>query len=71
MDTKIKMPIHILFTSAYFGLALVTLIPTATASKASLLRYKALCSFTPISTLILIALGGLHIYLQNRKTVAN
>jgi hypothetical protein len=70
MDTKKKIPVHILFTSAYFVLTLVTLIPTTTASRASLLGYKALCSFTPISTLILLALGGLHIYLQNRKTVA-
>ena len=64
-----KIPVHIVFTCVHFVLALVTLIPIATASKASLLGYKALCSFSPISTLGLLALAGLHIYLHKRKAV--
>ena len=66
MTTK-KVPVHIIFTSIYFVLAVVTLIPMETASKASLLGYKALCSFSPISAVILLALGGLHIFLHQRS----
>ena len=69
-----NISIHIMFTGIYLILALVTLIPFETASKASLLGYKALCSFSPISTIILLTLAGLHIYLQWRtgtKQTAN
>jgi hypothetical protein len=66
MTTK-KVPIHLIFTSIYFVLAVVTLIPMETASKASLLGYKALCSFSPISVIILLALGGLHIFIHQRN----
>jgi hypothetical protein len=64
--TDKKIPVHIVFTSVYFLLAVVTLIPMGTASKVSLLGYKALCSFSPISTIGLLALGGFHIYLHRR-----
>jgi hypothetical protein len=62
-----KVPVHIVFTIIYFVPAVVTLIPMASASKASLLGYKALCSFSPISTILFIALGGLHIFLHQRN----
>ena len=61
-----KSPTHLIFTAVYFSLAVVTLIPLASASKVSLLGYKALCSFTPISTIGLILLAGLHIFLHKR-----
>ena len=61
-----KSPTHLIFTAVYFGLALVTLIPLASASKTSLLGYKALCSFSPISTIGLVLLAGLHIFLHKR-----
>ena len=35
----------------------ITLIPDSTASKVSLLGYKAHCSFTPISTVILVIMA--------------
>ena len=54
---------HMVFVVVELVLAVLTLIPRAAASKACLLGYKALCSFTPISTLILLAAVGLHIYL--------
>ena len=66
MNNK-KKPIHQIFTSIYFILAVAVFIPMDTASKASLLGYKALCSFTPISAIILLALGGLHIFLHQRN----
>ena len=65
--TDKKVPVHIVFTILYFVAAVVTLIPLGTASKASLLGYKALCSFSPISTILFIALGGLHIFLHQRN----
>lgn len=61
--------VHLIFTIVHLSLAVVTLIPMASASKASLLGYKALCSFSPISTIGLLALAGLHIFLHNRKAV--
>jgi hypothetical protein len=65
--TNKKSPVHIIFTCVHITLALVTLIPIASASKECLLGYKALCSFSPISTIGLLALAGLHIYLHLRK----
>jgi hypothetical protein len=52
---------HLIFSIVHFSLAIVTLIPLASASKASLLGYKALCSFSPVSTFSLILLSLLHI----------
>ena len=37
---------------------LLTIIPYANASKQCLLSYKALCSFTPISTVICFVVAG-------------
>lgn len=64
-----RLQVHTVFTVIYLLLALATLIPTATASQACLLGYEAFCSFTPISTLGLLALAGLHIFLHKRSTV--
>jgi hypothetical protein len=68
MNAK-KSPTHLIFTAVYFSLAIITLIPLASASKVSLLGYKALCSFSPISTIGLILLAGLHIFLQKRSLI--
>ena len=62
-----KSPTHLIFTAVHFSLAILTLIPLASASKASLLGYKALCSFSPISTIMLLTLAGMHIYLHKRS----
>ncbi len=64
-----KVPVHTVFTITYFLLALTTLIPTATASKACFLGYEAFCSFSPISTVGLLVLAGLHIFLHKRAAV--
>jgi hypothetical protein len=66
-----KFPTHLIFTAVHFSLAIVTLIPLASVSKASLMGYKALCSFSPISTIILLALSGLHIFLHRRAVAKN
>jgi hypothetical protein len=64
-----KSPVHLVFAIVEASLAVVTLLPMASASKASLLGYKALCSFSPISTVGLLALAGLHLFLHNRKAI--
>lgn len=46
----------------------VTAIPFSTASETSILGYKAVCPFTPISTLITLFVGvTIHRYLANTK----
>ena len=67
--TQKKSPVHLIFTAVHFSLAVVTLIPMASASKACLLGYEALCSFSPISTVGMLALAGLHLYLHKRMAV--
>jgi hypothetical protein len=62
-----KVPTHVVFIVIYVLGAIVTLLPTGTASKDCLLGYNALCSFTPISTAVFVALAGLHIFLHLRK----
>ena len=70
MNSKTS-PTHLIFTGIYFVLIIVTLIPNASASKVSMLGYKALCSFSPISSIIFLALAGLHIFLHKRALVKN
>ena len=67
METNRKTPVHLIFAAIEFVLAIVTLIPLSTASKESYLGYKALCSFSPFSTIGLLALVAVHIYLNSRK----
>ena len=64
-------PTHLIFTGIYFVLIIVTLIPNASASKVSLLGYKALCSFSPISSIGFLVLAGLHIYLHKKLQSRN
>lgn len=59
MKTK-KSPTHLIFTIIHFSLSIAVLIPTTSASKASMLGYKALCSFSPISTMILLVFSLMH-----------
>jgi hypothetical protein len=59
---------HLIFAIIHFSLAIATIIPNASASKVSRLGYKALCSFTPYGTIILILLSTLHIVLYKRAS---
>ena len=65
-----KISTHLIFTGVHFLLAIITLLPTGTASKNCLLGYNALCSFTPISTVMLLAAAGLHVYLHMKAQTA-
>jgi hypothetical protein len=59
-----NLSVHQVFIVIHLLSALLTVIPWAGASKACRLGYKALCSFAPYGTLILLALAGLHLYLH-------
>ena len=58
--------VHTIFVAIHLLAAVLTVIPREGASKACRLGYKALCSFTPYGTIILLALAALHIYLHLR-----
>ena len=68
MKTKKSIP-HLIFAITHFLLAIVVLIPMASASKTSMLGYKALCSFSPISTMILLALSLMHFLMYKQVFV--
>jgi hypothetical protein len=55
----------ILFTLA----GLITLFPSASASKTSFLGYNALCTFSPISTIILFVLAGTSCKIRSKYFV--
>ena len=63
---SVNISVHIVFVAIHILSALLTVIPQAGASKACRLGYKAVCSFTPWGTLVLLALAGLHFYLHRR-----
>ncbi|HSV48722.1 MAG TPA: hypothetical protein VLH35_00275 [Candidatus Acidoferrales bacterium] len=48
--------------------AVKTALPEAAASKPCLLGYKALCSFTPISTIILATIAVVLFYFSGKIT---
>lgn len=59
------MILTILLTLA--GIA--TLIPSAGASKTCILGYNALCTFTPISTVICFLFAGMLCQIRKKKYV--
>ncbi len=59
--------ILILLTVLIVVLAILTMIPFDSASKVSFMGYKALCSFTPISSLLLILLAGVVCKIRSKK----
>ena len=65
-----NLSVHQVFVVIHLLSALLTVIPRAGASKACRLGYKALCSYTPYGTLILLALAGLHLYLHLKAAAA-
>ncbi|MBL7074272.1 hypothetical protein ISS37_03420 [candidate division KSB1 bacterium] len=72
MKKKNRGYIPLLILTILFTLASVlTIIPNASISKECLLGYKALCSFTPVSTIILIIAAGITCSLRKRKFMEN
>jgi hypothetical protein len=67
MKSKKKVSVHLIFIILHLISALLTVIPNAGASKPCRLGYYALCSFTPFSTLISLALAGMHYFFLTRE----
>jgi hypothetical protein len=64
-----KLTIALIVVIALLSIAAVkTVIPDANVSKVCLLGYKAACSFTPISAVIL-ALGAAVTFVVAKRTV--
>ena len=63
-----NLSIHQVFVVIHLLSAMLTLIPRAGASKVCRLGYRALCSFSPFGTMVLVALAGLHLYLHLKAT---
>ena len=50
---------------------IITIIPSESASKECLLNYKALCSFTPIGTIICFTLAGIVCIIKKKNSLVN
>jgi hypothetical protein len=61
----IKIVIYIAIVIVIIA-AVKTALPEASASKPCLLGYKALCTFTPISTIILFAIAATLFFLSGK-----
>jgi hypothetical protein len=62
-----KLPwrkISLVLTGLFTIFAILTLVPFDKASKICPLGYKAVCTFTPYSTIILVVLAGIICFLR-------
>jgi hypothetical protein len=66
IEMKKKLTVHMAFVYLYVVAAVLSLVPVSFVSKPCRLGYMALCSFTPISTVILLAMAVLHVFLQKK-----
>jgi len=66
-DYALLLVLTIIITLA----AVLTIIPNASISKECLLGYKALCSFTPISTILLLIAVAIICSIRKRKFMEN
>jgi hypothetical protein len=65
----IKLFVLLVLVAGFIGSAVSgiwTLLPESTASKESMLGYKSHCTFTPISTMILIFMAVVFSYILIR-----
>jgi hypothetical protein len=60
---KWLLALTILFTVS----AIITLIPNAGASKDNLMGYHAVCSATPMSTLLLVICAGITCFIRKKN----
>jgi hypothetical protein len=59
--------ISLAFTIIATSSAVITLIPVGMASKTNLAGYYSICSFAPISTIILLALAGTSCKIRSKR----
>ncbi len=64
-NSKAKL-IFMLLSVISFITAVLTLIPYKNIDDECMLGYKALCAFTPVSTIILAVLGIIFLYLKKK-----
>lgn len=62
---KAKLFFLILAVLSFIG-AVLTLLPYKNIDDACFLGYKAMCAITPVSTLILIVLGVVFLYIRKK-----
>jgi hypothetical protein len=70
VNYSIKLIVLMILIAVAIGSAVSTvwtLMPDSTASKESMLGYKSHCTFTPISTIILIFMAVVFSYILIRK----
>ncbi len=58
--------VYLIIAVMCFISAIITLVPFKNIDDECLLGYKALCAFTPISTLILIVVGIFLMYMRKK-----
>jgi hypothetical protein len=69
MDKKQTKRLVLTIISIILGIAtIITIVPASSIEKASLLGYKAICSFAPISTFI-CAVGSRTAYVLGKRSV--
>ena len=61
---------YLILSIVFIIAAIVTLIPYKNIDDACLFGYKAICAFTPISTLILIVFGVIFFIIFNKRRKA-
>ena len=59
--------IVMVLTIVFTVVAILTIIPDSSASKVSMLGYRAHCSFTPIGTIIGVVLAGITCSIRRRR----
>jgi len=59
--------ILMVLTIVFTVVAILTIIPDSSASKVSMLGYRAHCSFTPIGTIICVVLAGITCSIRRRR----
>ena len=62
---KAKLVFLLLAVLSFIG-AVLTLLPYKNIDDACFLGYKAMCAITPVSTLILIVMGIIFLYLRKK-----
>jgi hypothetical protein len=65
-ETKKGGTFALILAIFFFLLAISTLIPYKNIDDVSFLGYKALCAFTPISTIILILVGIVMLIIRQK-----
>ena len=62
---KLKM-VFLFLAVLMFVAAAITLLPYKNIDDECMLGYKALCAFTPVSTLVLAALGIMFLFFRKK-----